>query len=155
MVDKTKGPDGEGNDNVIPFPTKQKISDTDPKAIAIIVREVMDDLIGQLSPEQRKEFEEYLQAEKPDLAEKILPQNYIKDFDESNMELVGSFTMDEIEDKIDKCEALIDLNFEYIKKIEKAMFSMSSALMNDELRDLQKKLQKLWFDVQKKVDFTK
>ena len=45
--------------------------------------------------------------------------------------------------------------FEYIKNIEKAMFQMNSSLMHKDLRDLQKKLQKLWFDVQKKVDFEK
>ena len=97
MVDKKDG-NGNDKDNVIPFPTKPKISDTDPKAIAIIVREVMDDLVGQLTPEQRKDFEEFLQQEKPDLADKLLHQ--FPDTDE-DMELVGSWSMDEIEDKID------------------------------------------------------
>ena len=154
MVDETKGPDGEGNDNVIPFPTKPKIEDTDPKAIAIIVKEVMDDLVGQLTPEQRKDFEEFLIMDKPDLAEKILP-GLRKDFDTKDMELVGEFSMEEINDQIDKCEALVDLNFEYIKNIEKAMFTMNSALLHEDLRFLQKSLQKLWFQVQKKVDFEK
>ena len=109
MVDKKKG-DGDGKDNVIPFPTKQTISDTDPKAIAIIVREVMDDLVGQLSPEQRKDFEEFLQQEKPDLADKLLHKFPNTDED---MELVGSWNMDQIEDKIVKCESHLDLCFEY------------------------------------------
>ena len=93
MVDKK---DGDGNDknNVIPFPTKEQKELKDPKAIAIIVREVMDDLVGQLSPEQRKDFEKFLQAEKPDLADKLLnTQNYPK---EEDMELVGSYNMDQI-----------------------------------------------------------
>ena len=64
MVDKKDG-DGNDKDNVIPFPTKKT---KDPKAIALIVKEVMDDLIGQLTPEQRKDFESFLQEEKPDLA---------------------------------------------------------------------------------------
>ena len=149
MVDKKNG-DGNDKDNVIPFPTKQKLSDTDPKAIAIIVREVMDDLVGQLSPEQRKDFEEFLQAEKPDLADKLL-----KPYTNEEMELVGSWSMDEIEDKISQCEHHLDLCFEYIKNIEKAMFGMSSSLMTEEIRVLREDLQKLWFKVQKKVDFDK
>jgi hypothetical protein len=148
MVDKKKG-DGDGKDNVIPFPTKQTISDTDPKAIAIIVREVMDDLVGQLDPEQRKDFEAFLQAEKPDLADKLLNIQHSQE----DLELVGSWNMDEIEDKISKCEHHLDLCFEYIKNIEKAMFGMSSALMTEEIRELREDLQKLWFKVQKKVDF--
>ena len=152
MVDKKDG-DGNGNDNVIPFP--QKKHQSDPKAIAYIVKEVMDDLIGQLTPEQRKDFEAFLQEEKPDLANKILP-NWPKDWPpQDDMELVGEFSIDEINEQIDKAEALVDLNFEYIKNIEKAMFQMNSALQLEDLRDLQKKLQKLWFDVQKKVDFEK
>ena len=148
MVDKKKG-DGDGKDNVIPFPTNQTISDTDPKAIAIIVREVMDDLVGQLDPEQRKDFEAFLQAEKPDLADKLLNIQHSQE----DLELVGSWNMDEIEDKISKCEHHLDLCFEYIKNIEKAMFGMSSALMTEEIRELREDLQKLWFKVQKKVDF--
>jgi hypothetical protein len=149
MVDKKKG-DGDGKDNVIPFPTKQTISDTDPKAIAIIVREVMDDLVGQLSPEQRKDFEEFLQQEKPDLADKLLHKFPNTDED---MELVGSWNMDQIEDKIVKCESHLDLCFEYIKNIEKAMFGMSQSLMHEEMHELREDLQKLWLKVQKKVDF--
>ncbi len=152
MVDKKNG-DGNGKDNVIPFPTKKHKSD--PKAIAYIVKEVMDDLIGQLTPEQRKDFEAFLTEEKPDLADKILP-NWPKDWpNKEDMELVGEFSVDEINEQIDKSEALVDLNFEYIKNIEKAMFQMNSALQVEDLRDLQKKLQKLWFYVQKKVDFEK
>ena len=130
MVDKKDG-DGNGNDNVIPFP--QKKHQSDPKAIAYIVKEVMDDLIGQLTPEQRKDFEAFLQEEKPDLANKILP-NWPKDWPpQDDLELVGEFSIDEINEQIDKAEAL----------------------QLEDLRDLQKKLQKLWFDVQKKVDFEK
>ena len=43
MVDKKDG-DGNGNDNVIPFP--QKKHQSDPKAIAYIVKEVMDENPG-------------------------------------------------------------------------------------------------------------
>ena len=114
----------------------------------------MDDLVGQLTPEQRKDFEDILLMDKPDLAEKILP-GLRKDFDTTDMELVGEYSMEEINDQIDKCEALVDLNFEYIKNIEKAMFTMNSALLHEDLRFLQKNLQKLWFQVQKKVDFEK
>ena len=155
MVDKKDGNDGNGKDrrgNVIPFPTKKT---KDPKAIALIVKEVMDDLIGQLTPEQRRDFESFLQEEKPDLADKILP-NWPKDWpNKEDMEFVGEFSMEEIDEQIDKCEALVDLNFEYIKNIEKAMFTMNSALLYEDLRFLQKNLQKLWFQVQKKVDFEK
>ena len=149
MVDKKDG-DGNGKDNVIPFPTKKT---NHPKAIALIVKEVMDDLIGQLTPEQRKDFESFLQEEKPDLADKILP-NWPKDWpNKEDMEFVGEFSMEEIDEQIDKCEALVDLNFEYIKNIEKAMFKMNQALIQDDLEELRKDLQKIWYDVQKKVDF--
>ena len=153
MVDKKNGGNGNDKDNVIPFPTKPK-SEHDPQAIAIIVREVMDDLVGQLSPEQRKDFEQYLQTEKPDLADKLLnKQNYPKDFDTSNMELVGQYDMEQITKDMDRCETLFELCFDYIKNIEKAMFKMNQALIQDDLEELRNDLQKIWYDVQKKVDF--
>lgn len=150
MVDKKNGGDGNDKDNVIPFPTKEQKELKDPKAIAIIVREVMDDLIGQLSPEQRKDFEKFLQAEKPDLADKLLnTQNYPTD----DMELVGSYNMEEITQDMDRCEALFGLCFEYAKNIEKAMFKMNQALLENDLEKLRKDLQKIWYEVQEKVDF--
>tara|TARA_B100001057_G_C22857337_1_gene953150 strand:+ start:1091 stop:1546 length:456 start_codon:yes stop_codon:yes gene_type:complete len=150
MVDKK---DGDGNDksNVIPFPTKEQKELKDPKAIAIIVREVMDDLVGQLSPEQRKDFEKFLQAEKPDLADKLLnTQNYPK---EEDMELVGSYSMDQIHQDMSRCDSLFDLTFEYIKKIERSAFKLNQALLESDLEKLRKDLQKIWYDLQEKVDF--
>tara|TARA_A100001011_G_scaffold63968_1_gene64533 strand:- start:38637 stop:39092 length:456 start_codon:yes stop_codon:yes gene_type:complete len=150
MVDKK---DGDGNDknNVIPFPTKEQKELKDPKAIAIIVREVMDDLVGQLSPEQRKDFEKFLQAEKPDLADKLLnTQNYPK---EEDMELVGSYSMDQITQDMSRCDALFDLTFEYIKNIERGAFKLNQALLENDLEKLRKDLQKIWYDLQEKVDF--
>ena len=145
MVDKK---DGDGNDknNVIPFPTKST-PEQDPRMIGLIVREVLDDLVGQLSPEQRKEFESFLYEEKPDLANKLFSQG---DFDDSELELVGEFSVAELDEHIQKCEDYLDLSFEYIKNIERMMFRLNAEMKMEEMRE---DLQKLWFKVQKKVDF--
>ena len=111
----------------------------------------MDDLVGQLSPEQRKDFEKFLQAEKPDLADKLLnTQNYPK---EEDMELVGSYNMDQITQDMSRCDALFDLTFEYIKNIERGAFKLNQALLENDLEKLRKDLQKIWYDLQEKVDF--
>ena len=148
MVDKK---DGDGNDknNVIPFPTKST-PEQDPRMIGFVVREVLDDLVGQLSPEQRKEFESFLYEEKPDLANKLFSQG---DFDDSELELVGEFSVAELDEHIQKCEDYLDLSFEYIKNIERMMFRLNAEMKMEEMADLRDKLQKIWVDLQKKVDF--
>ena len=40
------------------------------------------------------------------------------DFDDSEMELVGEFSVAELDEHIQKCEDYLDLSFEYIKNIE-------------------------------------
>ena len=144
MVDKKKG-DGDGKDNVIPFPTKSN-TEQDPRMIGLIVREVLDDLVGQLSPEQRKDFESFLFDEKPDLAHKL----FMKD---SEYEFVGEFSVEELDDHITKCEQYLDLSFEYIKNIERMMFRLNQEMRVEEMAELRDDLQKIWLDLQKKVDF--
>lgn len=145
MVDKKDG-DGNGKDNVIPFPTKST-PEQDPRMIGLIVREVLDDLVGQLSPEQRKEFESFLYDEKPDLAHKLFSS------EDGEFEFVGEFSVEELDDHITKCEQYLDLSFEYIKNIERMMFRLNQEMRVEEMSELRDNLQKLWLDLQKKVDF--
>lgn len=145
MVDKKDG-DGKDKSNVIPFPTKSP-TEQDPRMIGLIVREVLDDLVGQLSPEQKKEFESFLFDERPELAQKLFTS------DDGEFELLGEFSVAELDDHITKCEEYLDESFEYIKNIERMMFRLNQEMRVPEMSELRDNLQKLWVDLQKKVDF--
>jgi len=138
-MSKDNGNDGDkptnDRDNVIPFPTK-------PKHISELLPELIEEFTGKLTSEQLRDFESFIKEKHP------LPEDVPEGW-----ELVDSFTPEELEDRMIEAETLNDKSFEYLKYIEKHMFRMESSLQIKDLKWLSKNLQKIFLELQKKVDF--
>ena len=73
--------------------------------------------------------------------------------DDNGWEILDSFTPEELDERMFKAETLVDKTFEYIKYIERNMFKMESSLQIKDLEWLSKNMQKIFIEMQKKVDF--
>ena len=60
---------------------------------------------------------------------------------------------EELDERMFKAETLVDKTFEYLKYIERNMFKMESSLQIKDLEWLSKNMQKIFIEMQKKVDF--
>lgn len=134
-MSKDNGNDGDNKkpNNVIPFPTK-------PKHISELLPELIEEFTGKLSSEQLRDFEAFIKEKHP------LPED-------NGWELVDSFTPEELDERMFEAETLVDKTFEYIKYIERNMFKMESSLQIKDLKWLSKNMQKIFIEMQKKVDF--
>ena len=145
------GNNGDDNtpDNVIPFPSR-------PKHISDLLPDLIEDLTGKLTSEQLRDFETFIKAKHP------LPEDAFTNIDQNasftikldeHGDIVDSFTPEELEERIFKAETLVDKSFEYIKVIERTMFKYENSLQINELQWLSTELQKIFIELQKKVDF--
>tara|TARA_B100002019_G_scaffold209560_1_gene182161 strand:+ start:2853 stop:3263 length:411 start_codon:yes stop_codon:yes gene_type:complete len=134
-MSKDNGNDGDNKtpNNVIPFPTK-------PKHISELLPELIEEFTGKLSSEQLRDFEAFIKEKHP------LPED-------NGWELVDSFTPEELDERMFEAETLVDKTFEYIKYIERNMFKMENSLQIKDLKWLSKNMQKIFIEMQKKVDF--
>ena len=134
-MSKDNGNDGDNKtpNNVIPFPTK-------PKHISELLPELIEEFTGKLSSEQLRDFEAFIKEKHP------LPED-------NGWELVDSFTPEELDERMFEAETLVEKTFEYIKYIERNMFKMESSLQIKDLKWLSKNMQKIFIEMQKKVDF--
>ena len=133
--------DDKTPDNVIPFPSR-------PKHISELLPELISDLTGKLTSEQLRDFENFLKEKHP------LPEDgasFTIKLDEYG-DIVDSFTPEELEERIFKAETQVDRSFEYLKYIERQMFKLENSLQINELEWLSKQLQKIFIELQKKVD---
>ena len=134
-MSKDNGNDGDNKtpDNVI-------LSNPKPKHISEIIPELIEDLTGKLTSEQLRDFEAFIKEKHP------LPED-------NGWELLDSFTPEELDERMYRAETLVDKTFEYLKYIEKNMFKMESSLQIKDLEWLSKNMQKIFIEMQKKVDF--
>ena len=134
-MSKDNGNDGDNDtpNNVIPFPSK-------PKHISELLPELIEEFTGKLSSEQLRDFEAFIKEKHP------LPED-------NGWELVDSFTPEELDERMFEAETLVEKTFEYIKYIERNMFKMESSLQIKDLKWLSKNMQKIFIEMQKKVDF--
>ena len=134
-MSKDNGDDGDNKtpDNVIPFPSR-------PKHISELIPELIEDLTGKLTSEQLRDFEQFIKEKRP------LPED-------NGWEILDSFTPEELDERMFKAEPLVDKTFEYLKYIERNMFKMESSLEINNLEWLSKNMQKIFIEMQKKVDF--
>ena len=111
---------------------------------------------GKLTSEQLRDFEAFIKAKHP------LPEDAFTNIDpnasftiklDEHGDIVDSFTPEELEERIFKAETLVDKSFEYIKVIERTMFKYENSLQINELQWLSTELQKIFLELQKKVDF--
>ena len=72
--------------------------------------------------------------------------------EDNGWELLDSFTPEELDERMYRAETLVDKTFEYLKYIERNMFKMESST-NQRLRMVSKNMQKIFIEMQKKVDF--
>ena len=101
---------------------------------------MIEDLTGKLTSEQLRDFEAFIKEKHP------LPED-------NGWELLDSFTPEELDERMYRAETLVDKTFEYLKYIEKNMFKMESSLQIKDLEWLSKNMQKIFIEMQKKVDF--
>ena len=73
--------------------------------------------------------------------------------EDNGWEILDSFTPEELDESMYRAETLVDKTFEYLKYIERNMFKMESSLQIKDLEWLSKNMQKIFIEMQKKVDF--